>query len=63
MFADREPLVEEDVAPRAAALRIPDPAPFRHALIRGTVLRPRMTVVARDGKDFACFEGLDVVNP
>lgn len=62
-FADRVLGVDDRVARRAAGLHVPDPAPFRDALIGGTALTHNMTVVTRDLKDFARFEGLDVVNP
>jgi toxin FitB len=62
-FAARVLAVDERVARRAASLHIPNPAPFRDALIGGTALRHGMAVVTRDLKDFERFEGLDVVNP
>lgn len=62
-FADRVLAVDEPAARRAALLHVPDPAPFRDALIGGTALRHGMTVVTRDLKDFTRFEGLDVLNP
>lgn len=55
--------VDERVARRAAALHVPDPAPFRDGLIGATALVHEMTVVTRDLKDFQRFEGLDVLNP
>ncbi len=55
--------VDERVARRAAALHVPDPAPFRDALIGATALVHDMTVVTRDVKDFERFDELDVVNP
>lgn len=62
-FADRVLAVDDAVARRAALLHVPDPAPFRDALIGGTALTHGMTVVTRDLKDFTRFEGLDVLNP
>jgi len=62
-FAERVLAVDEPVARRAAMLHVPDPAPFRDALIGGTALAHNMTVVTRDLRDFARFEGLDVLNP
>ncbi|HEX9684181.1 MAG TPA: type II toxin-antitoxin system VapC family toxin [Acidimicrobiales bacterium] len=62
-FAERVLAVDEQVARRAASLHVPDPAPFRDALIGGTGLTHRMTVVTRDIKDFTRFDGLDVLNP
>lgn len=55
--------VDERVARRAAALHVPDPAPFRDALIGATAIEHDMTVVTRNVKDFERFEGLDVFNP
>lgn len=60
-FADRVLAVDDPVARRAALLHVPDPAPFRDALIGGTALTHNMTVVTRDLKDFTRFEGLDVL--
>jgi predicted nucleic acid-binding protein len=51
------------VARRAAALHVPDQAPFRDALIAATAIEHDMAVVTRNVKDFARFDGLDVVNP
>jgi len=62
-FKNRVLPVDERIARRAAALHVPDPAPFRDALIAATALVNAMTVVTRDVKDFRRFEGLDVVNP
>ena len=55
--------VDSDVALRAAALHVPDPAPIRDALIGATALVHRMTVVTRNTKDFIRFAELDVINP
>lgn len=62
-FVDRVLPVDEDAARRAAALHVPDPAPFRDALIAGTALSRGMTVVTRDLKDFERFDGPGVLNP
>ena len=62
-FKSRVLVVDERVARRAAALHVPDPAPFRDALIGATALVHDMTVVTRNVKDFERFEGLDVLNP
>jgi toxin FitB len=62
-FDNRVLPVDEPVARRAAALHIPDPAPFRDALIGATALVHRMAVVTRDVKDFERFDDLEVVNP
>jgi predicted nucleic acid-binding protein len=62
-FKSRVLDVDERVARRAAALHVPDPAPFRDALIGATAIEHDMTVVTRNLKDFERFEALDVVNP
>jgi len=62
-FKSRVLPVDERVARRAAALHLPDPAPFRDALVGATALVYDMTVVTRDLKDFQRFDGLDVINP
>jgi toxin FitB len=62
-FKNRVIAVDERVARRAAALHVPDPAPFRDALIGATALVHEMTVVTQDFKDFKRFHGLDVLNP
>ena len=45
------------------ASHVPDPAPFRDALIGATGLVHGLTVVTRDVGDFARFDGLPVLNP
>ncbi len=62
-FDQRVLAVDATVARRAAALHVPDPAPFRDALIGATALANRMAVVTRDVKDFERFDDLDIVNP
>ena len=62
-FKSRVLPVDERVARRAAALHVPDPAPFRDALIGATALVHDMTVVTRNLKDFQRFDDLDVINP
>lgn len=62
-FADRMLAVDEHVARRAAALHVPDPAPFRDALIAATAQLHAMTVVTRNMGDFGRFAGLEVTNP
>jgi len=62
-FADRILPVDERVARRAAALHVPDPAPFRDALIAATAQIHGMTVVTRNVSDFRRFAGLEVTNP
>jgi len=44
-------------------LHVPDPAPFRDALIGATALVHRLVVVTRNITDFKRFDGLDVLNP
>ena len=62
-FDTRILAVDVAVAKRAASLHVPDPAPFRVALIGATALVHGMAVVTRNSKDFERFKGLDVVNP
>jgi hypothetical protein len=62
-FAGRFLVVDEAVARRAAALHVPDPAPYRDALIAATALDHAMAVVTRNESDFVRFPGLEVVNP
>jgi len=62
-FKSRVLTVDERVARRAAALHVPDPAPFRDALIGATALVHDMAVVTRDLKDFKRFDELEVINP
>ncbi len=62
-FKHRVLAVDAQVARRAAALHVPDPAPFRNALIAATALVHEMTVVTRDLKDFKRFHGVNVLNP
>lgn len=56
-------VIDAAVARRAAALHVPDPASFRDALIGATALVHRMTLVTRNTKDFARFDGLDIIDP
>ena len=62
-FMQRVIPVDETVARRAARLHVPDPAPFRDALIAATALVHRLDVVTRNVRDFERFAGLTVVNP
>ena len=62
-FADRTIVIDPAVARRAAALHVPDPAPFRDALIGATALVHGMALVTRNVNDFERFGGLEVVNP
>lgn len=62
-FADRVLVIDQAIAKRAAALHVPNPAPFRDALIGATALEHRMTVITRNVKDFERFDGLAIINP
>jgi toxin FitB len=42
---------------------VPDPAPFRDALIGATAAANRMSVAARFARDFERFPGVAVINP
>ena len=62
-FADRLLPVTADIARQSAALHVPDPAPFRDALIAATALHHGMTVITRNTSDFNRFTNLTVTNP
>lgn len=62
-FSERIVPVDVAVVIRAAALHVPDPPPFRNALIGATALVHGMTVVTRNVHDFSRFASLVVVNP
>jgi len=62
-FSERVLPVDEAVARRSARLHVPDPAPFRDALIGATALVHHMAVVTRNVSDFERFTGLEVINP
>ena len=62
-FDQRVLAVDAAIAKRAAALHVPDPAPFRDALIGATALVHGMTLVSRNSKDFTRFDGLDIIDP
>lgn len=62
-FSGRILPVDEDVARRAAAFHVPDPAPFRDALIGATALAHGLVMVTRNERDFIRFPGLQVTNP
>lgn len=55
--------VDTDVVLHAAALHVPDPAPFRDALIGASALVHGLIVVTRNTRDFDPFDGLNVLNP
>ena len=54
--------VDYRVAQAAAALHVPDPAPFADALIAATALVHQLTIATRNTSDFARFR-LPLVNP
>ena len=62
-FADRVLPIDEAVARRAARLHVPDPSPFRDALIAATALEHHLTVVTRNNRDFERFADLGILNP
>ena len=62
-FADRLLPVTADIARQSAALHLPDPAPFRDALIAATALHHDMTVIIHNTSDFSRFTNLTVTNP
>jgi toxin FitB len=62
-FAERILPIDAQAALRCAALHVPNPAPFRDALIAATALVHDMTVVTRNSKDFDRFENVIVLNP
>lgn len=55
--------VDQQVATTAAALHVPDPAPFRDALIAATAIVHEMVVVTRNVRDFERFAELEVLKP
>lgn len=61
-FADRILPVDTAVARRSAALYVPNPQPFRDALIAATALVHGMTVVTRNLADFEPT-GVPLLNP
>jgi hypothetical protein len=62
-FSDRILDVDSQVAVKAAELHVPDPAPFRDALIGATAIVHGMAVVTRNAKDFERFSGLALIDP
>jgi toxin FitB len=62
-FADRLLPVTAAIARLAATFHVPDPAPFRDALIASTALHHGMTVVTRNVRDFRRFDGLELHDP
>lgn len=61
-FAGRVLPVDTEVARRSAALYVPNPQPFRDALIAATALVHSMTLVTRNLADFKAT-GVTLVNP
>lgn len=55
--------VDSQVARRAAALHIPDPAPVQDALIAATALTHRMKMVTRNTRHFERFHPLQILDP
>jgi predicted nucleic acid-binding protein len=62
-FEGRVLPVDDQVARRAAALHVPDPAPFRDALIGATALVHGLVMVTRNARYFERFARLHVHNP
>ncbi len=62
-FAGRILPIDAPIARLAAAFHVPDPAPFRDALIGATAIVHGLTVVTRDRRDFARFPGIRLVDP
>lgn len=61
-FAGRILSVDTPVALRCASMHVPDPRAERDCLIAATALVHAMTVVTRNGVDFA-HSGVRVLNP
>ncbi len=62
-FEDRLLPVSADIARTAAALHVPDPTPFRDALIAATAICHDMTVITRNTSDFERYTNLNLTNP
>lgn len=62
-FADRIVNVDLPVVRRAARAHVPDPAPFRDALIGATAFVHGMVLVTRNVRDFDRFADLEVFDP
>ncbi len=62
-FADRILTVDLPVVRRAARVHVPDPAPFRDALIGATAFVNGMVLVTRNVRDFDRFADLEVFDP
>lgn len=62
-FSGRILPIDEYVAKAAAAFHVPNPAPFRDALIAATAMVNDMVVVTRNMRDFERFAGIQLLNP
>lgn len=62
-FAERIVTVHLDIVKQAAGLHVPDPAPFRDALIGATAMVHGLVLVTRNVGDFERFPDLDMINP
>ena len=62
-FKDRLLPVNAEIARQSAALHVPNPAPFRDALIAATAIHHDMTVISRNTRDFDRFTNLTMTNP
>jgi len=62
-FSDRILDVDSPVAIKAAELHVPDPSPFRDALIGATAIVHGMEMVTRNARDFENFVGLETIDP
>ena len=62
-FKDRLLPVDAEIARQSAALHVPNPAPFRDALIAASAIHHDMTVITRNTSDFDRFANLTVINP
>lgn len=63
VFEQRILPVDAQVATRAAALHVPNPAPVEDALIAATALTHSMRMVTRDTCHFNRFGDLEIINP
>jgi predicted nucleic acid-binding protein len=55
--------VDLPVARLAASFHVPDPAPFRDALIGATAVVHGLTMVTRNRRDFERFGGVRILDP
>jgi len=62
-FEGRLLSVDAEVSRRSASMHVPDPAPFRDALIAATALHHGMTIITRNTRDFERFDNVGVTNP